>query len=73
MALRPTTVRLSDRTWQYVKAAAEQDGVSANAWVAEAVISRLVYQTLRDNPETFQNWERVHAVVAEVCRDGLIG
>lgn len=43
MGMRKTTIRLSDRLWALIQAAAEDEGITAAQYMREALIARVFY------------------------------
>lgn len=66
MALRASTVRLSERTWELVRQEAERQGITANAWVAEAVIGRLTYTMTRRGDQMALDFDRIFEALEEL-------
>ncbi len=51
MGMRKTTIRLSDKLWHQVQAAADEEDIPAAQYIREALIARLFYdQGLRGEP-----------------------
>lgn len=67
--LRSRTIRLSDRSWEAISDEAELEGVSANQWVVEAAISRLVYARMQRNHEIERDFDTIFEAL-RVLRDG---
>lgn len=64
--MRASTVRLSERTWELVRKEAEAQGVSANAWVAEAVLGRLVHTMTRRGDQMALDFARIYDAIEEL-------
>ena len=66
MPLRSRTIRVSDRTWEYVQQEAEQQGISANLWITEAIVSRLAWTLARRDAQVIRDAEAIEKIVRKV-------
>lgn len=66
MPLRASTVRLSERTWQMVREEAKLQGITANAWISEAVVARIAYTLTRRNAPAALDWDRMEELLTQL-------
>lgn len=66
MPVKGRTIRVSDPVWARVQAEAKLEGISANAWVQECILSRIVYSMTRRDDDAIATFERIHDCLREL-------
>lgn len=69
MARQAKSLRLSNRIWNLVREEAKREGISSNAWIAEAVIARLTINRVRRGTDGSKTYEVIEEVVHDICRE----
>lgn len=66
MPAKGRTIRVSDPVWARVKDEARREGISANSWVVECVLSRIVYAMTKRDDDAIATFERIHDCLGEL-------
>lgn len=61
---------MSHRTWQAIRAEAKAEGVSANSWIVEAAVARLVYARMRRGDGIGEAFDRIFEALRELRDNG---